>query len=540
LTQRFHICIAFLSYFIFLSFPAAAQNPSVTFYGESTWDVATELDVEPDGSIMIAGEFGVDESQLSLMRLNPAGEIRYAICDTAQTVSVRGHCRMGNNNMIVVGRVSVGFPAQSDGFIAEFNPKGKILRYVRVGVDSAEDEFREVEPLANGGLALWGITRQNDVVYGDGWFVRLDADWNIVAESSYGALGWNYNSGFVQLPPTFALQPQFVGFTSTSDGEQGILTAAVTKFNWNGSVIWSKLIGTTEAEQVHAAALAHDGNILMLGSSTENGWPDLKFWLTKLDVNGNVLWSKEYDTQLSEEGRDLHVEPNGDIIITGDVWLGGLRSAAAIKVDSAGTLVWIRNYGTASGFEKGHATVADPLGSGYISLVESYGPFGYRDLMLFRSDAGGNTPCRSFNNVVTTAVSPTYAEGSVPVQTVNSQVNDLPYKIVKRPLRRLVLCENPTAKSALEQPAPEAAQASAFPNPFQDRLSIQADFANSGAAHIRIFDATGRIVLDQQAEVRDGHLDQQFDLAHLPAGQYHLVMTCGSERISRPLAKITH
>ena len=65
----------------------------------------------------------------------------------------------------------------------------------------------------------------------------------------------------------------------------------------------------------------------------------------------------------------------------------------------------------------------------------------------------------------------------------------------------------------------------AFPNPAQDIVHVTASNASNSVAAIYLYDAMGREVLRKAAMPVDGAIDTELNIAHLPAGIYHIQVT---------------
>ncbi len=112
----------------------------------------------------------------------------------------------------------------------------------------------------------------------------------------------------------------------TGSVSQGDTTAIVTqKYDSNGKLLWEKSyqkenIATNVGE---AVAIDADGNIYVGGivgagfTSSELSSLFTNYIILKYDSNGNLLWHKEYDKHFADLLRDIAIDNNGNVYVTG-------------------------------------------------------------------------------------------------------------------------------------------------------------------------------------------------------------------------------
>ncbi len=134
----------------------------------------------------------------------------------------------------------------------------------------------------------------------------------------------------------------------------------LTKFNNNGDLIWSKQWGTSNHDV--GMDLKHDknGNIFVTGYATgdlngniHNGGSDI--FLTKWDNDGNEVWTKQWGTSGDDWAQGVIVNEDGSIVVSGltsgdldgNISLGGL-DVFLTKFDISGNKLWTKQFGTDS------------------------------------------------------------------------------------------------------------------------------------------------------------------------------------------------
>lgn len=104
----------------------------------------------------------------------------------------------------------------------------------------------------------------------------------------------------------------------------------ITKLDINGNLLWARQIGSDTLEVVNAVASDVQGNVYMTGffykttdfdpgagifNLTPAGSKDI--FVLKLDSNGNFVWAKRIGANLIDEGADIVIDAQGDILLSG-------------------------------------------------------------------------------------------------------------------------------------------------------------------------------------------------------------------------------
>src|SRR5205085_11936376 len=111
-------------------------------------------------------------------------------------------------------------------------------------------------------------------------------------------------------------------------------------------------------------------------------------FLAAFSANGAPLWSESFGGSLSDEGRGVAVDRDGNIVLTGvfanTASLGGapLTSAGGndgflAKYDPAGRHLWSHQFGNVSSYDGGNAVAVDDQGTiavaGLFSRIVDFG-----------------------------------------------------------------------------------------------------------------------------------------------------------------------
>ncbi len=223
--------------------------------------------------------------------------------------------------------------------------------------------------------------------YENGNGLGIDADGNIyVAGSTHGDLDGNVNAGLID--------------------------AFVTKYNSAGTLQWTRQIGSTQNDIVTSLAIDQSGNSYVTGYTngtvfdghTSAGERDV--FLIKYDSAGTVLWSRLTGTTGDDYGGGVAVDNTGNVFICGSIsggidgqafanqYLPGFRDIFLTKYDSAGTKQWTRLTGTIWD-EVAQSCAVDSVGNVYILGItfEPQDPKillpGYPNIMVIKYNNAG-------------------------------------------------------------------------------------------------------------------------------------------------------
>jgi hypothetical protein len=223
-----------------------------------------------------------------------------------------------------------------------------------------------------------------------------------------------------------------VGSTSGNlDGNtvSGTSDAFVAKYDASGTKLWTKLYGSSAADQATAVAVDGSGNVYVVGatggsmSGASAGLDDL--FVLKLDATGAVLWTRQLGSTQVDQAKAVGVDGSGNVYAAG-VTFGGLDGNTAagpnttgdgflVKYDATGAKQWTRQFGTAVD-EAAVALAVDPSGNAYVG--------GRTDGALDGTTTTGNGDCFVVKYDATGAKQWTWQLGSTSLDAVSGLAID--------------------------------------------------------------------------------------------------------------------
>jgi len=184
------------------------------------------------------------------------------------------------------------------------------------------------------------------------------------------------------------------GFIVAGHSENSILgdkDIIIIKFDSQGIIEWSKVYGGSANDYPRAVIQTNSMEFIVIASTYSFGYGDEDILAIKLDINGNIIWSKTFGGNNEDRGFSLQQTSENGFIIGGSTqsFGAGQRDAYIIKINNNGEITWTRVIG---GVNLDNCfNIKQTLDSGYIftGTEESFGP-GAHSLLLTKLSSNGN------------------------------------------------------------------------------------------------------------------------------------------------------
>jgi hypothetical protein len=200
-----------------------------------------------------------------------------------------------------------------------------------------------VQQTTDSGYIISGVASSFDDVAGDIYIIKLNASGDTIWTRTYGGIGYEWGAYLQQTTDGgYIIAGQTPAFGA------GGFDAYLIKIDVAGNLSWTKTYGGSGLEIGSAVQQTTDGGYILSGQIDSYGAGSTDFYLVKTDSTGNVVWAKAYGTPGSESGVTVKQTSDGGYIIggTSENAIGPLGpDMCLIKTDSIGDTLWTKLYG---------------------------------------------------------------------------------------------------------------------------------------------------------------------------------------------------
>jgi hypothetical protein len=286
------------------------------------------------------------------------------------------------------------YPESNDYWVVKVNGSGDIL-WERIYGGNCIEQMWDGVKTTDGGIIALGYTCSEDGdisnYYGtwDTWIIKLDNDGNKIWDFTMGTEDFDIASAIIETSDRGFLVS--CSSTPTTGGNidcqpfNEFAEIVLFKLDSVANIEWQQCYGGSDSESVldivetvdgyllACSAYSNDGDIIGAGyhlGYENSGSQTRDIWLVKIDINGNIIWSKCYGgTKNETPHRVFQTEDSGFIVfgeagsfdgdVTGNHSAGpGISDIWVFKIDSVGQLLWQQCIG-GNGYERIESGVVD-------------------------------------------------------------------------------------------------------------------------------------------------------------------------------------
>ncbi|MEO5645732.1 MAG: T9SS type A sorting domain-containing protein [Bacteroidia bacterium] len=495
-------------------------------YGTPNNEDAYALDITPGNGFILSGSSfgnGTGGTDAMLTKTDSLGILQWSKIygGTGNELAIYVKSVPGGG-YVFSGETFSDDPA-GDAFIARTDANGNLLwwkNYGTAGYDIAYD----IKPLANGNFIISGLV-ENPVSSYDGFIMLADANGDSIWTRIFSGAGYEHA---VKVIPTSDNGFLFCGKMFTYANVPGWSDAWLVKTDANGDTLWTNIIGGPVWEEAMDIIESNGGYVFCGGeSSFGSGYYDV--FMMKTDLSGNLLWSKTYGGQYTEDCYSIVEVPSGGYAMAGYTETfgpGNIRgtdssNAFVIRTDFNGDTLWAMSYGGV--LKEECFSIANTSGGGF-ALAGYTGSFGDSlNAYIFKIDSMGYSGCnerRAYPDVITNAA---YVETHHSVDVTSGLHKLVPVITTTTPaaIHHTVLCF-PLDVSEINNDL----QIDALPNPASDIVTLQWNSsAHKEPVEISVYNVLGERL---QFEIRRFEETISFNTSEFPDGIYFFCVRSGN------------
>lgn len=180
------------------------------------------------------------------------------------------------------------------------------------------------------------------------------------------------------------------GFTQKSYQDDIV----VVKTDLGGNLVWSKTYGGTGNDIPFCMENTSDGGFVIAGCTSSFNLNNQDIYISKIDSLGNLIWSKDYNKGGLDETYCIARTKNSGFIVSAGVNTAGKKESLLLKLNVNGDTLWTRVFDTLGIVPY---SVSETYDGGYAVLLTRLNALG--TLSLIKTDSTGNS-CSHRNSTI--------------------------------------------------------------------------------------------------------------------------------------------
>ena len=285
------------------------------------------LDTSRQGERLHRDSLGFGASDDSLIR-----QLGTASDDDAAGVAAdgAGNTYVGGSTGGSLGGPSAGL---SDGWLAKYAPDGALLWTRQLGTPENDWAF-DVAADGAGNAYLAGSTRGSlggplaGTGVSDAWVAKYAPDGTLLWTRQLGTAATDIAA---EVAPDGTGNAYVVGLTQGSLGgpAAGSMDGWVAKYGPDGALLWTRQLGTASTDVAQGLAVDGSGNAYVGGLTGGSlGGPSAgsnDAWVAKYAPDGVLVWTRQFGTAAHDAATGVGADASGNVYIVGDTQgsLGG-------------------------------------------------------------------------------------------------------------------------------------------------------------------------------------------------------------------------
>lgn len=356
--------------FIFLSFTMSAQQWSWAMHEPGAY--ASQMDEDLNSNIYAACGITTGPDATELAKYDSAGNAIW----TKTITCLVGDLKVGNSHFVISGNFtgSVTFDnvtlssSDMDGFVAYYDFAGN-LQWVKQASGASQSDVGSVA-LNSSDQVFFAMTNQGATSFAGANFVKgaamgvldnsgtLTDNFQISGNIFYRELKLKTDANDnMYLIGGYNDSTLVIGGTTIVCGDAYYGAYFMAKLQKNGTVFWAKDMGSKYKKTLANICVGPSGNFYYTYSNTYTSGN-----LIKAAPNGTGLWSQNIASAMYGEIRDMKIDQNENLTLTGELYNSGTFGACTVsgtsyflftaRMDSAGNCYWVKT-GQASDVSSG-------------------------------------------------------------------------------------------------------------------------------------------------------------------------------------------
>ena len=413
------------------------------------------------------------------------------------------------------------YPGVGNNWMVKISEEGDILWSKKFGTPNGMFYQKSASPTPDGGYILAAMASESGGCvtthygYDDAWISKFDETGEIEWDLTIGSSDFEAINDIIPTPDGGYIAAMN-GYSNDSTGNMGCNSlnyssdAIVCKINSQGEIEWQHCYGGSQKDLLFSIAPVADGYLIagltysldgdLANAGNHGGGDYADCWIFKIDLSGNIIWSKCYGGYEDDGAFSILQCPDGNFIVFGETSskdgdvLGNNTynpyefSLWSFKINPSGQLLWQQVIGG--------------IASEYYMSVTQFEVNRYAISAMMQYSPSCDVNCSNF----------------IPETGLN--------------FWQFVVTDITDSTSLSSSNIPKYEDLSVFPNPASNNLTFRRSGKNSETGClIQILDVKGKIVFDRQFPSSHDNIDVSF----LPGGFYILRYVANKEIIQKKI-----
>ena len=253
-----------------------------TTFGGPSWDVGTAICESGDGNFYVCGyshSFGKGEEDIYLVKIDKNGNRLWSKTFGGERLDMANSISRTKDGGLLIGATSGSFSDNTDFYLIRTDDQGKEIWSKTFSAEGSRghafDWCNAMAGTRDGGAILTGYSDNQDVM--DVYVIKTDTEGDEVWSKSLGNKPfYDFGSAVLEMADGNFI---VAGTTKSIVDNEQIYNNDVylVKLDSDGNVLWEKSYGGSGSDWASSAALAGDGDLVVVGhtNSAGNGFFDL-------------------------------------------------------------------------------------------------------------------------------------------------------------------------------------------------------------------------------------------------------------------------
>ncbi len=316
---------SFVLAFTFVAIAISGQTKFQKRYGVGNlYNFMTSVVQNPDKSYIMAG-YGINIGQyeLDVVKTDSTGTVLWAKRYYSPIIVATDFYQLGKLIRTSDGGYILSGTRKTDAFIMKLDASGNVSWSKTYYVSGAYNHYlNSIKQTSDGGYIAVGSMKVSSSDSSNAFIVKINNTGTLSWGGYWTNSALNSNDAFYDVAEDPGSGFIAVGYTSQLNGSDTTLGALVVKFNTNGTIAWSNVLGNLSGDDEVAAIIKQGSNFYLAGNTTQ-GAIGTDFFFMEMTGSGTQNWARRYNYGLVDLAMKILPTSSGFSVLGGEITLGG-------------------------------------------------------------------------------------------------------------------------------------------------------------------------------------------------------------------------